>query len=93
MVNKYLKRKQNGGEAPVEPKKDSPYEKAVSFEVTREELFLASERKAWRYTVLLGVLSVILANKHCLSSLKSTKTTGTQPCSRLLTRRIFLTRK
>lgn len=57
MVNKYLKRKQNGGEAPVEPKKDSPYEKAVSFEVTREELFLASERKAWRYTVLLGVLS------------------------------------
>ena len=61
MVNKYLKRKQNGGEAPVEPKKDSPYEKAVSFEVTREELFLASERKAWRYTVLLGVLSVILA--------------------------------
>lgn len=61
MFNKYLKRKQNGREAPVEPKKDSPYEKAVSFEVTREELFLASERKAWRYTVLLGVLSVILA--------------------------------
>lgn len=54
MVNKYLKRKQNGGEAPVEPKKDSPYEKAVSFEVTREELFLASERKAWRYTLKVG---------------------------------------
>lgn len=47
--------------SPERAQSTSSYQKAVSYEATREELFVASERRAWRFTVLLSVLVVILA--------------------------------